>query len=700
VLEVTMFRFSLAACLFVVGTGAALLAAPVPSTPADSSKDREGNPLPRGATARLGSLAFRGSATDGLGFSRDGKQLRAPSDDGRVLSWDAATGRALAPAVFKPELDRTFWSGAVAGDRAVWFESAGRVGAETRYLAVVYGLADAKEISRFVFAGLYPVALSALPHKTGSASLTPDGKYFATVASDRKSIEVYALDTGKLLCTVESALGIDRVCASADSKTLYFLEGGSLRRCELATGRRLTGLAGADEKINLMEASPDGKWLVSRSEVEQKDEQGRVDAIVDNDYLVVRDTVADKGARRLEPGGRPLHFRFVGPDALVVLALKDRSPFPQAYVLSRWKLTTLAREWEVPGPLLPRAYHWLAASPDGKRFAVTDRQCMALLYDAATGKPVAESTGHATAVAWVGFTPGGEQILTAAQDGVRTWTPKGELKSVDVPPEFARGRIDRALLGDQLVWVGYTETGKKAQLVAWDRARGAIGWGMVLDGAAPDRVLSADGKRCVAFEWNNAQKARDVTVYDGPAGKVLHSWQLPATGRIAWPPMVLSPTGDVLFVAADGITGFEVATGNKTVQIAAGQFPPETNPAPFPMAISADGTRLAVVTQSKRTHTQGLVVFEIKSGKKLAEHTLERLYLPGLRLSPNGKQVAVWNSWSPTVLVYDAESSLVEPRKLEGGTVRATSVAFNPNGASLAVGYQDGTALLWDLTAK
>jgi WD40 repeat protein len=76
------------------------------------------------------------------------------------------------------------------------------------------------------------------------------------------------------------------------------------------------------------------------------------------------------------------------------------------------------------------------------------------------------------------------------------------------------------------------------------------------------------------------------------------------------------------------------------------------------------------------------------------------LHLPGLRISPNGKQVAVWNMWGATVQVCDAESSRVEPRKLEGGNYRAMCAAFNPNGASLVVGYQDGTALIWDLTAK
>jgi WD40 repeat protein len=53
--------------------------------------------------------------------------------------------------------------------------------------------------------------------------------------------------------------------------------------------------------------------------------------------------------------------------------------------------------------------------------------------------------------------------------------------------------------------------------------------------------------------------------------------------------------------------------------------------------------------------------------------------------------------------VCDAESSATPPRKLDGhsgSNYRAWCAAFSPNGASLAVGYADGTALVWDLSAK
>jgi WD40 repeat protein len=92
-------------------------------------------------------------------------------------------------------------------------------------------------------------------------------------------------------------------------------------------------------------------------------------------------------------------------------------------------------------------------------------------------------------------------------------------------------------------------------------------------------------------------------------------------------------------------------------------------------------------------------VYDVETGTLLAEHDLGEVYKPGLRFSPNSKTIAVWNVWGATVQVCDAEGQ-AQPRKLVAASAQPTCVAFSPNSASLVVGYQDGTALVWDLTKK
>ncbi len=693
-----MSRLLCAPVLFAAATAAA---APVPVVPQDPTKDREGNPLPKGATARLGSLAYRGPVMYGLTFSPDGKKLLSASEDGRVFAWDADTGKPLPARPFE-SLDggRFSLSGAVAGDRVVWLTKPTGGGRRPDCTAATYDLSGG-EVSRFPVPAASP-DFNVISHRTWDASVTPDGKYLAAITDERKGVAAYDLDAGKELFRhgLKDAGGAG-VHLSPDGKALYLCgAGGPVQRFELPSGKELEAVADTDRMIDLILASPDGKQLVTRGTVLLKDEKGNVRAVGSAKQLVVRDVTANKTLGTLDVGGHPADFRFAGPGVLVVLTYRPGPAQAPVYAFSRWDLATRKREWEVPAP---DGSAYLAASDDGKRFAATNRACVAHVYDAATGKPVAEPAAHPGAVAWVGFSPDGGRVFTAGPDGFRTWTPAGERKGAEGLTEWAGRTIPYFPFGEHLVWVTRPVDGKGTELVGWDRAKGEIGWRAAVDGPAPERVLTHDGRRCVGVSYNGKARAWDVAVYDGPGGKKLHAWTFthaPSGGFHTWPPLAVTTDGSALLVGGDGITGLDVATGKEKFKIAAGPLKSEGAPGPFPMAVSADGARVAVVAERAEPRATVLRVFEVKSGKKLAEHDLGRVYLPALRFSPNGKQVAVWNVWGPVVQVCDAGSDAAPPRKLEGGNGRATAAAFSPDGKSLVVGYQDGTALVWDLSAK
>jgi hypothetical protein len=105
--------FALVLLVLLVLLARTALAAPVPPVPPPA--------LPKGAVARLGSLAFRAPMVSELHFSPDGQTLYA-IDAPRLRAWDARTGAPRAPEVLVPKADTDQRVDVVAGDRVFHIE--------------------------------------------------------------------------------------------------------------------------------------------------------------------------------------------------------------------------------------------------------------------------------------------------------------------------------------------------------------------------------------------------------------------------------------------------------------------------------------------------------------------------------------------------------------------------------------------------
>ena len=107
-----------------------------------------------------------------------------------------------------------------------------------------------------------------------------------------------------------------------------------------------------------------------------------------------------------------------------------------------------------------------------------------------------------------------------------------------------------------------------------------------------------------------------------------------------------------------------------------------------PVAYSSDGTRLAVASDL------GIWLYDAHTGTELALLTDHTTRISSVAFAPDGKTIAS-TSFDETIQLWDVDSRILKNR-LEGHTDRVTSVAFAPDGKILASASEDQTVRLWD----
>ncbi len=683
----------LAALVLLLGFGPVAIAAPEPKSPADPTKDREGNPLPKGATARLGALVFRRANLSGLWYSADGASLYS-WDRQQMIGWDARTGKPLASGGFPLGQKFIGRHPVLAGGRLISFEDVYSQDGLSRHLGytVTATGSDGKVISQVNCSGrLLGVVADAA---ASSFTLSRDGTRAASV-SDDGSVRAFDLTTGKEIFkeTVGNA-ALTGVVLAPDGKVLFVQEASKgVRRFSLPDGKELAPLAVAEGRLSHLGVTADGARAVTKVSVPEKTANGGV-RIVTQSFSVVHDLATGKAVGKLEVGGPHYCGPIIGSEAILVMASTYRPPAPSIQTLARWNLNTMKKEWEIVD-----ASGETALAPDGKRLAIANTASIRI-FDAATGKRLDAATAHPNPIDRVAFSDDGETVTTRCQAARMTWSLSGERKSATDSPELWDGRGDGERRDGPRAWLEIAADGKTVELVGgpFDDRKGA--WRMPLGADVPERPLTHDGKRVIGAALDAKLGRWDVSVYDGPAGKRTSAWTVAVPpGPPIHPAMALSGDGKFLFGFDGDVVGRDPATGKETVRLKTGPVMiPGGTYSPFPVVTTFDGTRVAVVQQNLRAQNGTLRVFEAKTGKELATHDLGRSHFPGLLFNRTGSRVAVWHNGTD-VIVYNAEGR-AEPRKLDSGAARVTCAAFSPNGASLAVGYENGTTLLWDLTAK
>jgi WD40 repeat protein len=381
-------------------------------------------------TARV--LRGHDGSITALGFGPDGRTLFTVSADGRVHTWDIATGTGQ---VF---LGKNRYLGPIR--TAVFSRDRRRLVTASEYTRVESSDRVVNPSAVHVWDTEGRAELLALDGHGGGARtlrLSPDGRSLLTVASGQSHrltlgrgerqtdttegpvtglVRLWDVTNGKLVATLPQLMAHSdaSLCFSPDGRRVLgaFAPDGAARILDAHTGQELLSLAVPPGRIRYGAFSPDGRRVL----------------VGGGGTAFLCDAQTGQVVARLEEprlGAAP-DAAFSDDGRRVVLFGRDT---PSDHGDGFGNFSKVAYIWDVEkgGGLLAlrgHEHHLTGAvfSPDGGRVLTTSKDRSAVLWDAATGRVLGLYRGHTGALTAATFSPDGASVVTASVDGTaRVW---------------------------------------------------------------------------------------------------------------------------------------------------------------------------------------------------------------------------------------------------------------------------------------
>jgi RNA polymerase sigma factor (sigma-70 family) len=660
--------------------------------------DLWGDPLPKGAVARLGTVELRhGPFGYGLQFTPDGKHL-VSLGGGWIRRWDLSTGRADVnigkdwPIGFSITRDLATADGKLA-TTCRFVDVPGGVD----FACTEYDLATGKARRN------YSLAISGVVSRGVSPVLvSPDGKLFAGIAQE---IRLWRTSDGSLAHHLQPGEGRFRAMAfSPDGKTFFAGDDvHTIHVFDLTGGTELRSFGIPNiHGVIAMAVAPDGKRL----------------ATVGGENSFVRLWNAEKGTleRTIDfpEDGRAHRIQFT-PDGRTLIAAIVNERDPSTRAVRTWDAETgqPGRAWTGDASIGLE----FAVSADGKVLATMNGAGVIRLWDTATGRerrPQAVSPSGLVAVA---FEPDGKSIFTVGDDyHVRQWDLTGRQLRAPRPLVY-KGQATFAP-GGELVVSYPDERG-----LMWIRLINAATGQTLVEAVGQEGAVSLDGK---LFATSGAERVTQI--HDATTGKPLRSLHVPNDPKSSeMRPKVraFAADGRSLITQGDIVSVWDVATGkqrsswslyrNKVLENSEERKAKTKGPGFSPMrsavrqiravAVSADGSQIAFALDWLRNpglgggqyvRTARIMIFETMTGKLLHEIELaeEQAFFSRLQFSRDGKLLAAGGVGSVQVWQLDNPK---ETRRFDGHLGRVDGLAFSADNRRLASASNDSTVLVWEL---
>jgi len=700
------------------------------SIPAAHNEARPGD-VPEGATARMGTTQFRhGDAVFFIAYAANGKNLITAGRDNTIRMWDRTSGRELRRferATTKKELLPAKPSKPDVMTPGKMMQASGNPDFPVALSPDGKTLAAAKDRTITVWDTASGKTLQELTAADGVFELifTPDGQSLVSGDSSQ-TVTLWDPVSGKTQNTftlkgrAEGGGAIKTGTAISPAGTHFVLQilnqdtaNGALRIHDLVSGEAKPDIklsAGGAQNITF---SRDGKLLAWSSFT---------------DGVTVWDIVGHKELARFG-GGMVMKPRFFGKslrisDDAKTIAVTLANDTIELWDIASGKLIRKMGGYEeerhgrVAVRVMLRAGERmtqsdLAFAPDGRTIALSLGNATVRQFDTESGKEIAATPGHLSAVIAVGSH--GHRVVSISRESIRVWDAHGsEVRSWPLTPPAVSAAIssDASLValasGSGIVRIWDTTKGQKVREVDTKRADVA-GVAFSLDG----KLLATKAELNSAVNIWNATTGEHVRTIgqDGEpvfsGGRVMLDFSGMQTPAIAFAcdGRLAAATGDkkqlCVWDVATGSLLCEFSTPERALGVAFG--------------FSADGHVIAMLLASGATAAYEIATgekrFETKSvgdaasparpremmGGAMAANALGRGNANGgaIGFSRDGRFV-LSSAGSPTLQIWDLVTAQ-EAGQLRGHEGSLTHICVSPSGQTLVTGSVDTTALSWEL---